>query len=356
MNAILNKVLLENTIQAYLGVAFVMFLTILFGGVLSKFILKVLYRLFKKYTRLEDIAEFEKQLKKPIAGLLILSLLFLSLQPLHYPTTVKLLVFGKIELKLVLIKIGWIALTLLLTWFLLNLTNFLGYLFYQRTSKNSSYHDEQVLYFTKDLTKVIIGIISVLFLLGVVLNLNIASLLGAAGIATLAIALAAKETLENLIASIIIFIEQPFAVGDTIKIAEAEGKVEKIGFRSTTLRSNDKTLQTIPNKKMVDSITENLSHRTSRRVKQTVELQPNYEKKSVENLLSTIENTLKTNTPKLEELNIHFVDIIKGSIIIEIEYVVTDYTSIELKNRKQENTIALLNLIQEHNFKLTQPA
>ncbi|MEI9958567.1 MAG: mechanosensitive ion channel domain-containing protein [Ferruginibacter sp.] len=59
--------------------------------------------------------------------------------------------------------------------------------------------------------------------------------------------------MENLIASFIIFFDKPFTAGDTLTANNISGTVEKIGLRSTRIRTADKTLVTIPNKLMVDS-------------------------------------------------------------------------------------------------------
>ncbi len=77
--------------------------------------------------------------------------------------------------------------------------------------------------------------------------------------------MATRESLENLIASFIIFFDKPFMVGDLVKVQSITGTVEKIGLRSTRIRTDQKTYVTMPNKQMVDSIMDNLSLRAPRR-------------------------------------------------------------------------------------------
>jgi MscS family membrane protein len=84
--------------------------------------------------------------------------------------------------------------------------------------------------------------------------------------------LAAKKSLENLITSFIIFFDKPFFTADTVKVNGITGKIEKIGLRSTRIRTIDKTLITVLNKQMVDSIVDNLSMRTKRRAEISLEL------------------------------------------------------------------------------------
>ena len=75
--------------------------------------------------------------------------------------------------------------------------------------------------------------------------------------------MSARESLENLIASFIIFFDKPFETGDTVKIKEFVGVVERIGLRSTRIRTFDKSLVAVPNKQMVDNILDNWSKRHS---------------------------------------------------------------------------------------------
>jgi MscS family membrane protein len=106
--------------------------------------------------------------------------------------------------------------------------------------------------------------------LGQVFGVNVTALIGGLGIGGLAVAFAAKESLENLLASFTIFIDQPFGVGDLVTAGTVSGTVEKIGFRSTRLRTAEKSYLTVPNKSMIDKPLDNLSLRTARRVGFTI--------------------------------------------------------------------------------------
>ena len=79
--------------------------------------------------------------------------------------------------------------------------------------------------------------------------------------------MAAKESLENLFGSFVIFLDRPFVVGDIVTVTNVTGVIESVGFRSTRIRTFDKSLVTVPNKKMVDAEVDNLGMRSSRRTK-----------------------------------------------------------------------------------------
>jgi MscS family membrane protein len=81
------------------------------------------------------------------------------------------------------------------------------------------------------------------------------------GVGGLAFALAAKPTLENLLAGVVIYMDKSVYVGDHIESKDIEGVVEEIGMRSTRLRSSDGTLISITNSELSDKIIRNKTRR-----------------------------------------------------------------------------------------------
>lgn len=87
----------------------------------------------------------------------------------------------------------------------------------------------------------------------------ISSILAGLGLGGLAIAMAAKETIANFFGSLVIFIDKPFELGDTVKIDTYQGLVEEVGLRSTRLRTANGALVTLPNAGLTTKSIENLS-------------------------------------------------------------------------------------------------
>ncbi len=106
----------------------------------------------------------------------------------------------------------------------------------------------------------------VLFLIaGVIIldhfGINIGSLLVSLGVGSLAVALAAQETVANMIAGFVILVDQPFRVGDRIKVPSGdEGDVTHIGLRSTRLLNYDNNLVVVPNSELVKNFIVNYSY------------------------------------------------------------------------------------------------
>ena len=84
------------------------------------------------------------------------------------------------------------------------------------------------------------------------LGVPVLSMIAGFGIGGIAVALAVRPTLENLIGGFILFIDKPVRVGDYCTFGDQSGTVENIGMRSTQLRAIDRTQISIPNAQFAD--------------------------------------------------------------------------------------------------------
>ncbi|MFQ6092875.1 MAG: mechanosensitive ion channel family protein [bacterium] len=92
-------------------------------------------------------------------------------------------------------------------------------------------------------------------------GINVNSLVVSLGVGSLAIALAAKDTLANMIAGVVIMIDRPFRIGDRILLSSGEkGDVYDIGLRSTKILTFDNTLIVMPNAQIINEKLTNLSY------------------------------------------------------------------------------------------------
>lgn len=97
-------------------------------------------------------------------------------------------------------------------------------------------------------------------------GLNVGAALAGLGIFGLAVGFAAQDTLANIIAGFLIFIDRPFQVGDWVRVADQYGRVFHITLRTTRIRTRANTYVVIPNKKIIDEVLVNHSKHGSTRV------------------------------------------------------------------------------------------
>lgn len=114
---------------------------------------------------------------------------------------------------------------------------------------------------TMRLFVIIIGIMTV----AETFNFDLTTVLAGLGLGGLAVALAAKDTISNLFGSLTILLDRPFRLGDWVLIEDIEGTVEKIGFRTTKIRTFANTLISVPNSTLVNNPVENFGMREYRR-------------------------------------------------------------------------------------------
>jgi MscS family membrane protein len=125
------------------------------------------------------------------------------------------------------------------------------------------------------------------------------SVLAGLGVGGLAVALAAQSTIANLIGSLLIALEKPFRVGQSVRIGGTEGTVEDVGFRSTRIRTSDSSIVSIPSSTVVSSTVENLSVRTRRRQRFVVQMTDDTPRGKLETLMEGIRELL-AGSPRVE--------------------------------------------------------
>lgn len=163
------------------------------------------------------------------------------------------------------------------------------------------------------------------------------SVLTGLGVGSLAIALAARETLANLFGSIAIMLDRPFAIGDWIKLNGVEGTVEDIGFRSTRIRTFYDSQLSVPNSSTMAATIDNMGRRTYRRVYTTLAIRYDTPPERIEAFVEGIKAVIMA-TPSTRKDYFHVVlnDFAPSSLDIMLYFFlqVPDW-SVELVERQR---------------------
>lgn len=269
----LNQVILGNSIKSYLLFIGIILFGLILKRLISKILSKLIFTLFKSFAKQVRADKFVELLIGPLQFLIMVIVFYVAINQLNYPLNEVIFkrTINKSDYTVTIIEILDKIFIFLIIYsafkILLRVIDFISLVFEYKASLTESKSDDQLVPFLRELFKIITIIFGVFFVMGAVFNLNVATIIAGLGIGGLAIALAAQDTLQNLLGSFTIFADKPFVVGDFVHVAGYDAIVEKVGFRSTIVRTVDKTLVIIPNKKMIDGPLENLTLRNLRRVK-----------------------------------------------------------------------------------------
>jgi MscS family membrane protein len=351
----LDRIILDNTVRSYLVVILIIAIVLLFKRLLSHYVASLVFLLIKKKWKSIEKKEFTALTLKPLSWFLVFVISVFALDKLNFPSAWLFTIHG-VSSDDIVEKTGTILIIGSFFYFVVSLINFVALLLETNANVAKDKSHGQVVTFFRDLLKVITSIIGILFILKAAFNQNIGSLLTGLSIVGAAMALAAKESLENLIASFIIFFDKPFFTGDTLKVNNVSGTVEKIGLRSTRIRTTEKTLVTVPNKQMVDSVVDNMSMRTQRRAEIKLALSDKTRSAAVQKLITDIRSALDKKKEEIIKNTVFLTDFSKDGATISIEYFTHPFTKSEFDKVKQSVNFRLMELMDEQNHQMSSSA
>ena len=343
---------LGNALSQYLLAALILLVGGALRRLLSRLLSKVLFRLTKRYTAGVSEAELHDLLIQPLSMLLLLGTVYVAFGVLRYPLPPNAVVGFEPWPKVVVLRVFLLAVIGTVTWVVLRLVDF-ALLVVQRRNElravpGSTRLDNQFLPFAKDLLKVLVIVVGGMVVLGKVFGVNVTALVGGLGIGGLAVAFAAKESLENLIASFTIFLDQPFGVGDLVTAGDVSGTVEKIGFRSTRLRTAEKSYLTVPNKSMIDKPLDNLSLRTSRRVGFTLTFDQKTTSAQLHAIIAGAVAAMQAHPLVTQDVQMKFSALTPAGKEVAVQYFVETTSYDEYLGVKEDLNYRLVEVVEQH--------
>jgi MscS family membrane protein len=185
---------------------------------------------------------------------------------------------------------GAIAL-LALAWFVWRMVDLGADLIAARMKRSKRLRARSILIFVRRAFKLLILLVAGIQALKI-LGFDVTTGIAALGIGGIAIALGAQKTVENLVGSVSVVADEPIRVGDVCKVGDVYGTVEEIGIRSTRIRTDARTIVTIPNGNFSSLQIENFSARDRYLVATTFRLSIDLDASTVERILDRIRITL----------------------------------------------------------------
>lgn len=204
-------------------------------------------------------------------------------------------------------------------------------------------------------------IITIVFVFGVLmiaqsLGADVKAFLAGLGIGGLAFALAAQDTIANIFGSVVVAIDQPFKIGETVRIGAITGTVEDIGLRSTRVRALDKSLISLPNKSVAAEAITNLSRFTGRRVEQVFGLTYNTRSDQMAALVADI-RALVLAEPGVDpaSVNCYFRDFSASSLDVWLVYLAKDADFARHMELRQRLNLAIMRLVESRGLSFAFP-
>ena len=225
----------------------IMVITLVIAFILKIFLKVVLKPLVKKTTtKIDDI--IVKSLSSLIFYVVLLVAIKVGLQHFELRTTV-------------LQSIVNTLLVLIVTIFLLRIISHLSQLWMKEWKfKTKTSADERLIPFLQKILKAVVIILAVIFAFNA-WSINISPLLATAGIAGLAVGLAVKDSLSNILGGLQLVLDRTFKVGDKVELESGEmGVILDIGLRSTKLKTYDNEVVYIPNGYLANAKIKNFTH------------------------------------------------------------------------------------------------
>jgi MscS family membrane protein len=269
--------------QILIGIS-IFFIFLIFRGIISKVIIKRLQSIAKKTTnKLDDT--FVHAMEGPARFLPIVLGFFIASYYMSFAE----------DGRAVVDTINRTLITIFIFWVIHQIIEPISYIL---SGLDKMLTRELIGWIIKSLKILIfiLGLAAVLELWGIKIGPIIAGL----GLFGVAVALGAQDLFKNLISGILVLVEKRFKIGDWIMVdGIIEGIVEKIGFRSTTIRKFDKSLAIIPNFQFAENAVINVSETSNWLISWIITLQ--YD--TTVNQLKTIRDQIENYINKSEDYN-----------------------------------------------------
>lgn len=337
-------------------------LALVFRGVIAQMLGKIFYVSFRKFADSSYLSKFKELLQKPIKSVISIIAFYIALNQINvFLESITIFKRHKISGDDVIPAVKTTSISLLelidhlfflvfIYYVVLLLSRLLYFIFHVYTSKaiiNEDRERQQLMPLLRDVLNVIVWSFGFFTILGVVFHVNVPTLIAGLGFGGVALAFAAKESLENLLASFMIMLDKPFTLGDHIKLGDVEGVVEALGFRSTRIRTFDKTLVSMPNKNLISDSLENFTQRGLMRVKHTLEAVYGTAQTDLLNAMHAIKQHLIQNPNTADESRV-FLEKFGAALEIHLSYFIIVPTEKSLDDIRQEIHLEIYRIMYKY--------
>ena len=271
-----------------------------------------LYRITRRGPGEQSASSYFRRLIVPVAILLFLPMVTY---------------FAQEQINLVsdvarVVELGSVAITYLVaTWTAWSGSLFVAELIISSPKIEHDSLNAQLLRLSARIFGIVLGL-TIIFIGANKIGIPVFGVLAGVGVGGLAFALAAQDSLKNLLGSLMIFMDQPYKPGQRIVVQGYDGFVDQIGLRSTRIRLLSGAMTTIPNETMARLEIENIGQRNLIRRRMNLGLHYDTPPENVEHAVSIIKDILEDHEGMLPKLppRVFFTDFKDGTLNIFVAY------------------------------------
>lgn len=287
-------------------------------------------------------------IEKPLEWVIVVLGLYLSIYTLRPP-----------ELVMAVLRAGfWVPFSLLTAWMIFRCVNVFTSMLKTWAQKTDTTLDDHLVPLVERALQIMVWILAALMILQN-LGYSVSGLLAGLGIGGLAVALAAQKTLSDVFGSIMLLVDRPFVAGDWVVSPdrEIEGVVERIGFRSTRIRTFEQTIVAVPNNRLAEFVIDNISSRPHRRVWITVGLTYDTPSALMREAVSRIENLLRTHPEVSQESTIlvRFNEISENSLDIMVYYFTGTTVWEDYLRIREDVNLKIMEIVESLGLRMAFP-
>lgn len=203
----------------------------------------------------------------------------------------------------------------------------------------------------------IAAVIAIAFLGATAVGLPVYGVIAGLGVGGLALGLAARPTLENLIGGLILYADRPVRVGDFCRFGDKRGIVEEIGLRSTRIRALDRTVITVPNAEFSNMELINYTRRDRTHLRTTISLRYETTREQLRQILDRLRALLVENPDVIaESVRVRFVELGAYALGIEVYAYIERPTNSGFLEVQEEILLAIMQIIEECRTAIALPS
>ncbi len=248
------------------------------------------------------------------------------------------------------------ALIFLVGWGLFRLADESSTLFTRLHLASNGKVDKILIPFLSKLTQFIVAALTITILLEE-WGFNVSGFVAGLGLGGLAFALAAKDSLSNLLGGVVIIIERPFSIGDWIQSGTIEGTVEDITFRSTKIRTFAQAVITVPNSELANSPITNWSQMGKRRVTFNLGVSYDTSRVAMQEVVEEIRAVLTEHEGiHPDTISVFFDAYGASSLDIKITFFTKSTALAEHSQVKEEINFKIMEILEKHHVSCAFPS